>query len=219
MNLKFIALTILYSIIILSCSKEEVSEENEDCELNYSDNVEILNSSKAALGFYGVENKPIFTDNAGIQHEFTLKKEEYTLWCLHSWVCENDTTQVENFWVKRSIKKLKYSSNSTNYNFNYSLYASLNHIEPIKYSDIMNIEVVIGSEHNCNVGTYIINQRTDNTATNSNLILNDSMEINNKIYFNVISELNEEFKINYNLEKGLLTLVDLNNEIEFVISE
>ena len=224
MNVKYIVLTLIWLITGLSCAKEDAelivdNTSSEDCEVEYAVDVEILESSVSTLNFYGIEDNIIFTDNFGINHDFISEKRELGLWCLHSWICDSDTMQIDSFWAKRFVKTLTYFSVSANYQFQYNLYTSLNDIEPLKYSDILNVRIAVVDELFSEVSTYIIDPRTDEAASNDDLLSLDSIVIDNSVYYDVYIDSNETFEVKYNLEKGLISFKDVDNAMEFVLSE
>ncbi len=200
-----------YAILITSCSKVESS----DCEVEFADDVEILDSSLASFDVYEADNNVEYVDELGSNHVFNSLKQDYSLWCLHIWECDLDSTQSDSFWVKRHLKTITLSALTSDYEIKYSLYSTLNHEEPLKYSDVLKIRILIGEDHNCNVSTYVLDSRNDDNASNGSLVQLESVEVEGHIYTDVFVDSNDEFEVMYNLENGLIHIVNLINETTF----
>lgn len=223
MNLKYL---IIFSFLVLnySCTKEEPEKldktlESIDCEVEFADDVRLLETSLAAVTFYNSDENKSYKDNSGTKHSFQSTKEEFGVVCFHEWTCDLDPRQRGTFMAKRHLTIKTLSSNTSDYQFKYSFSTSLNEKHPLKYSDIFNIEIIIGEEHNCQVSTFVIDPRNDSAATNDLLILHEQIQLDGFPFYDVYEDKNEEFEVLFNMQDGLIQVKDLINEVSYLLMD
>lgn len=215
------SIVFICATLLISCTKKDENQDSdmsnlENCQLEFANDVRLLDSSIEVCNFYESEVKLNYKDSEGIVHEFVPITDEGDLWCFHDWRCNEDPTQIDSFWAIRHVKNKTLTSITSNYSIRYFFYASLNEEEPLKYSDIFTIQVVRDDERT-KVSTYVVDLRNDTSSSNSGLIEQDTVQYEDNTYENVFMDYHEEFSVIYNLEYGVIQLTDSINNVEFTL--
>jgi len=195
---------------LFACTKElptpaEATTKPENCEFEFEldDNVVALDESLNLI-HYNSSKALTFLDERGGFHTFNTKSKGQSISCLHDWVCPADTSIKKTYWEHRTLFDKELTSESHEIKFKLSSYAALNEKFPQKYADVLNITIYPENEYHHSVLKYIINQRTDETATNQHLKFNLVKDIGNTMYKNVYENNVGDFVAYFNTEFGFL---------------
>ncbi len=176
------------------------------------ESVAILPASLEGIAYSSMNNATLNfhteNDEANI---FTISNSANTVFCLHEWICEENSEERETYWAERLIETSKLTSESMEVEV--QAYATFNEHSPLEFHDLLKVNIHTDTDTTCCVFRFILDPRTDLDANNAGLQFSETLELNGYSYENVYSNESADdhpYIVYYTVEDGVVGVRDEN---------